>query len=698
MSSSACTQCGCTDIDIDQARGDAVCTNCGSVLEDQIIVSEVQFQENSAGGASVIGQYVSQDGTKSQGLGGFHHGFARESRTMTLQNGKKKIQQLGAQMKLNQHCIDTAFNFFKMAVTKRLTRGRKTNNVIAACLYLVCRTEGTPHMLLDFSDLLQTNVYSLGRTYLAISKELCINIPAIDPCLYVSRFAHKLEFGDKTHEVSMTALRLVQRMKRDWMHTGRRPSGLCGAAILVAARMHNFSRTVRDLIRVVKVCETTIRKRLTEFSDTASSQLTIDEFIKIDLEEEHDPPCYTESKRKAKLAHLEEHNKFSDLTAEVSSLQNEIEKSLEPRKPRGIFASYSKMGDNCEENDDVVAASNYLAEEAVKDATIDLLDDGVAVDVKDKTSVSQGHRLDVEEEPEVAKVESDKLQSLTRREALTAKGLTPSAASLGIKEVVEECMKEDTDSESVVIDMGGELDLEGINDEELDWMILTEEEVRVKTMVWMKANEDYLKEQKEKAERKKREEEEEALKPEKKKKRTYKKRPQQTGEASSAREALAKMLLEKKLSNKINYDVLNDLNCKAMKTESSTKPGPEVEPPPPTDVATPEVKVSKSILNRFKRSSVNFDVKREAQEDPDTKRVKFSQDTDVKPEVVIESGPIQYEAKDSAGVYNVDGEEEGDYEEDDFGDEENVSAAQLLGHDADRGYEEEQDEYYLDDD
>jgi len=47
--------------------------------------------------------------------------------------------------------------------------------------------------------------------------------------LYIPRFAHKLEFADKTHEVSMTAMRLVQRMKRDWMHTGRRPSGLCGA-------------------------------------------------------------------------------------------------------------------------------------------------------------------------------------------------------------------------------------------------------------------------------------------------------------------------------------------------------------------------------------------------------------------------------------------------------------------------------------
>lgn len=53
-----------------------------------------------------------------------------------------------------------------------------------------------------------------------------------DPCLYIMRFANKLEFGEKTHEVSMTALRVVQRMKRDSIHSGRRPSGLCGAGII----------------------------------------------------------------------------------------------------------------------------------------------------------------------------------------------------------------------------------------------------------------------------------------------------------------------------------------------------------------------------------------------------------------------------------------------------------------------------------
>ena len=57
-----------------------------------------------------------------------------------------------------------------------------------------------------FSDVLQIDVYELGRTYLRLAQALHINIPAMDPCLYVMRFAHKLEFVDKnkvdkTHEV-----------------------------------------------------------------------------------------------------------------------------------------------------------------------------------------------------------------------------------------------------------------------------------------------------------------------------------------------------------------------------------------------------------------------------------------------------------------------------------------------------------------
>ncbi|KAF6022744.1 BRF1 [Bugula neritina] len=155
-------------------------------------------------------------------------------------------------------------------------------------------------MLLDFSDVLHINVYELGRTYLQFARLFNIKIPAIDPSLLIPRFANQLEFGDKLHQVSMTAIRFVAKMKRDWMAIGRRPSGLCGAALLIASRVHNFCRTIQDIIKIVKVCESTIRKRLNELEETDSGSLTIDQFLTIDLEEEADPPSFIQSRKDAK--------------------------------------------------------------------------------------------------------------------------------------------------------------------------------------------------------------------------------------------------------------------------------------------------------------------------------------------------------------------------------------------------------------
>lgn len=83
-----------------------------------------------------------------------------------------------------------------------------------------------------------------------------------------------------------TALRFVQRMNRDWILTGRRPSGVCGAgapllllsfpslltrigltsfslvitsALMMAARVHGFKRTTEDIVPVVRIGDATLR-------------------------------------------------------------------------------------------------------------------------------------------------------------------------------------------------------------------------------------------------------------------------------------------------------------------------------------------------------------------------------------------------------------------------------------------------------
>ncbi len=44
--------------------------------------------------------------------------------------------------------------------------------VAAACLYIVCRQDKKPFMLIDFSDALQINVFMLGNVFLQLCKLL----------------------------------------------------------------------------------------------------------------------------------------------------------------------------------------------------------------------------------------------------------------------------------------------------------------------------------------------------------------------------------------------------------------------------------------------------------------------------------------------------------------------------------------------
>ncbi|KAH3854171.1 hypothetical protein DPMN_096710 [Dreissena polymorpha] len=531
-----------------------------------------------------------------------------------------------------------------------------------------------------------------------------------DPCLYISRFAHALEFGDKTHEVSMTAMRLTQRMKRDWMSTGRRPSGLCGAALLVAARIHDFSRSVKEVIKVVKVCHATLKKRLIEFEETPSSQLTIEEFQTIDLEEEQDPPCFTEGKRRAKK--LQEQSKLPDMTEEVSKLQKEIEKTLAEQKPRGPWAAYAKMADDSTSVDsDVSRLSDVFdGESSVDSGRTSSIDSSPLIhhsktDMKHvdyspckndigelswnskEEKVTLSNTSSNEDERDLFKTKQLKNDEITQElvigsnvlDSLEIGSLKKDKAGvaclkLAVQDIVSDCIGEDGENSRCATDEGNEeLDLTGIDDDELDYFLLSEKEVLVKTKIWMTENEDYLEEQRIKEEKRRKEEEEEAKKPpEKRKKKHVRKKRTPMPEAATPQEAIQRILQEKRISCKINYDVLNDLNVKSATIK--------------TDMVKPTSSFLQDIDNikpvsRI-RSSVSFDLSHEKQ--PPSKKLKTEKQElppmlpqakeEREPEVVVESGPVQYEQKDDG----YGDEEDADGYDDD--EEHHLSAAQLLGH------------------
>ena len=180
-----------------------------------------------------------------------------------MYKAEQRMKALAVAMGLaDTDCADMAMRYFRLALEQKFNQGRRSQYVVASCLYLTCRRKRTSHMLIDFSDKLKINLFALGATYLKLVRTLkVVDIPIIEPEIYIRRFARELGFGEETTKVASDATRLVQRMDRDWLSSGRRPSGLCGAALFIASRMNNFRRSVREIVYFVKVSDATVKKR-----------------------------------------------------------------------------------------------------------------------------------------------------------------------------------------------------------------------------------------------------------------------------------------------------------------------------------------------------------------------------------------------------------------------------------------------------
>ncbi|KAL3314321.1 transcription factor TFIIIB subunit brf1 [Cichlidogyrus casuarinus] len=353
-----CPQCGSTDFDEDRARADVICLGCGFVVGENAISNEVEFVETAGGAAAAVGRFVSDESQLNEN---------KASRAITEANARKRIETICGQLRLTGDVITSAFRFYQSALFRGLTKGKTSIRLAAACVYLATRQLKVNLMLLDLSDAVCVNVYALSATFSELKRKLNLVIPEMDPCLLIERFAAQLEFGDKTLAVSSTAMRLLQRMQKDWISVGRRPSGLCAAALLVAARIHEFNRTEEDVCRIARIGLHTTKKRLSEFSKTASSALTIDNFFTVDYEEEEDPPAFTEAMKKSELPNKIDEKSIEKISEEINTLGRRIDDELAElaakRTSRGFMGSLTKLGLDKSEGIDVLLKEQEISQE-----------------------------------------------------------------------------------------------------------------------------------------------------------------------------------------------------------------------------------------------------------------------------------------------------------------------------------------------
>ncbi|KDQ10869.1 hypothetical protein BOTBODRAFT_136350 [Botryobasidium botryosum FD-172 SS1] len=565
-----CPDCNCTDILHNAAAGNSCCANCGSVVEENVIVSEITFGETSSGAAMVQGSYVAQGSTRAR-MSGPYANQDGESREQVITNGRRRIVEVAIAMNLNTAVQDGAAQIFKLAVSINFIKGRTSRHVAAACLYAACRRLDENKMLIDFSDLLQLNVFELGATYLKLVRRLPLDVPLVDPSIYIKRFAALLEFGDETSKVAEDATRLLTRFRDDWMDTGRRPSGLCGACILLAARMNNFRRSVEEVVQVVKIADTTIKKRLEEFKKTPSGKLSIYDYKHVWLEEKMDPPALIrnrEREKKAKEKRLrsevegEEGGEGEDSTAEAGEGQKKKRRTTPMKgqeaspapEPGAVNATGNEAGEL-----DLPPGPTATQESAVTESTLVNSQPATA----GSSTESPNTPLETASPPSSPPVEraplfhtDDDQDAVGSPEATGEEFTDPAMAAemtsyLSTKQGTEVIKELDATKEPAPTAPADEL--KDLDEEELDAYLLDEEDVVKKTRMWVEFNKDYL----EKLAAKEVDEQNGVVQ---RKKRKHKKardaaNPRGTTPAESAKTLLQK----KKFSRRINYERLAGL-------------------------------------------------------------------------------------------------------------------------------------------
>ena len=292
----------------------------------------------------------------------------------------------------------------------------------------------------------------------------------------------------------------MQRFDRDWMTKGRRPAGICGACLLLAARMNNFRRSVEEIVQVVKIADTTLRKRLKEFKETPSGALTLTDFRTVWLEEEMDPPAFIKGKEKERATKGAEGEDATEETGRVRKRSSKADKRK--RKRRRINESDEEGGGEIPLTDvpqtylDPVLFNSGILAGTSETEPLFLPDPG------EETHDDQtGPTLLVGQPPDDTIV-LPPLQAVNS--GSVADAVTPlevEVNNLLTEEVAEFLLNDQGAQLSAVLNEVNERrmagfqpvdELTGLDEEELDQFLMTEEEVRIKERVWVEMNREYL--------------------------------------------------------------------------------------------------------------------------------------------------------------------------------------------------------------
>lgn len=283
-----CPRCGNTALVSDLQNGETVCSNCGLVLNEDLIDMGPEWraftpQERSSRQRTGLGlSYTLYDKGLSTVFKGDRDANGNRLKDETrikmdrlrrydnrskfdetwrrnLSIAMAELDRMSTALYLPQGIKEQSALLYRKALKMDLIRGRSIDAFVAATIYAACRKASVPRPLKEISKLSTREHSEIARTYRLLLREMNLKMPIDGPMKFIPSIAAKLNLRRDTEQY---AIKILREAKKNNGLSGKDPRGLAAASLYMACIQNNDKRIQKKVAEAAGTTEVTLRNRL----------------------------------------------------------------------------------------------------------------------------------------------------------------------------------------------------------------------------------------------------------------------------------------------------------------------------------------------------------------------------------------------------------------------------------------------------
>ncbi len=275
----------CDSPKISEEDGFYVCLNCGFVysriLDDSprraFTQEEIQKRKSNERVYSPIGPRTIIRGSRdargtllSPKYKSKFNRLAKIHRSLTTSYERNlwialpNLQRLQKRLGIPDPVAEDALRIYTQTVKKKLTMGRSIDTLLSASIFAALRVHGIPRTAEEISKVAQIPKKKVIKSYRLILMEILpklnMRVQHFTSERYVDKFNEELKLSMKCRNIAVKIIK--KAIESGFNSAGKDPKGIAAAAIYIGSKICNENRTQKEISKLARVTEVTLRMRV----------------------------------------------------------------------------------------------------------------------------------------------------------------------------------------------------------------------------------------------------------------------------------------------------------------------------------------------------------------------------------------------------------------------------------------------------